>query len=165
MTTLIAPFDVQDPRFYLLECAIHGAPWSRAAFTGCAGKLYRSRALWVDGEAIGFTITHLVAGELTLMNIAVHPDKQGKGYGALLLQDLIDFASSGPWPYKAGKPRHYPIFLEVREHNHSAIALYRKYGFQDIGRRPNYYPPIPPATHKETAIVMRWTNKKRAAGS
>lgn len=153
MTTLIASFDVQDPQFYLLECVAHGAPWSRAAFTGCAGKHYRTRALWVNGVAVGFTISHLVAGELTLMNIAVHPDTQSKGYGAMLLQDLIDFASGGPLHCKAAL--NYPIFLEVREHNRSAIALYRKFGFQDIGRRPHYYPPIPPNTNKETAIVMR----------
>lgn len=145
MSQLIAPFDVHDPQFYLLECAAHGAPWSRAAFTGCDGKLYRTRALWIDGEVVGFTICHLVAGELTLMNIAVHPQAQGKGYGAILLKDLIDFASHGPLQHD-DTAIAYPIFLEVREHNHSALALYRKFGFKDIGRRPHYYPPIPP-TH------------------
>lgn len=154
MSRLIAPFDVSDPKFYLLECAAHGAPWSRAAFTGCEGTLYRTRALWVDGKPVGFTICHLVADELTLMNIAVHPKEQGKGYGAVLLQDLIDFASHGPAPDKQAQV-DYPIFLEVREHNTSALALYRKFGFQDIGRRPHYYPPLPPAITKETAILMR----------
>ena len=149
MSTLIAPFDVQDPKYYLLECAAHGAPWSRAAFSGCAGKLYRSRALWVGAQLVGFTICHVVAGEVTLMNIAVHPDAQGRGYGAVLMQDIIDFASD----QEGGL--NYAVFLEVREHNTAAIALYRKFGFRDIGRRPHYYPPVPPQSEKETALVMK----------
>lgn len=149
MTSVIAPFDVEDPKYYLLECAAHAVPWSRAAFRGCVGKLYRSRALWVDNELKGFTLCHVVAGEVTLMNIAVHPQAQGHGYGAVLMQDIIDFASD-----QHGALR-YPIFLEVREQNTAAIALYRKFGFQDIGRRPHYYPPVPPHTEKETAVVMK----------
>lgn len=146
---LLAPFNPEDPHFYLIECAAHGAPWSRATFKACIGRLYRTQALYVEGEAVGFTICHLVADELTLMNIAVHPEHQGKGYGALLLHDIIEFISD-----EQGK-RQRTVFLEVREHNSSAIHLYKKAGFQDIGRRPRYYPPIPPANEKETALVMR----------
>ena len=149
MAQLIAPFDPQDPKFYLIECAAHDAPWSRQSFVGCHGKHYRTRALWVHGKPVGFTICQVVAGEVTLMNIAVHPDQQGQGFGRLLMDDLMAFVSD-----QNGRLVN-PIFLEVRESNQSAIALYRKLGFRDIGRRPRYYPPIPPETDKETALVMR----------
>ncbi|WP_198675720.1 ribosomal protein S18-alanine N-acetyltransferase [Aliidiomarina sedimenti] len=149
LAKLIAPCDISAPEFYLIECAAHGAPWSRTSFNDCTGKYYRTQALYVDQKPVGFTICRLVADEVTLMNIAVHPEHQGKGYGALLLKDVLNYASD-----KQNQPQ-YKVFLEVRESNRSAIALYRKYGFQDIGRRPGYYPPVPPARKKETAIVMR----------
>lgn len=149
MAVLIAPFSISDPAFYQLECAAHGAPWSKPAFLSCSGRGYRLRGLWIDGKAQGFSICREVAGELTLMNIAVHPELRGKGLGALLLRDIIDYVSD------AFLKVHVPVFLEVREGNAAAIALYRKAGFRDIGRRPAYYPPIPPANEKETAVVMR----------
>lgn len=149
MAAIIAPFNIQDPQFYLIECAAHPVPWTRTTFQGCSGKHYRTYALWTEGKAVGFTICHIVSGEITLMNIAVAPNAQGKGYGALLLNDLIAYASD------MNSQQHSPIFLEVRESNQNAIQLYKKYGFQDIGRRPKYYPPIPPAITQETAVVMR----------
>lgn len=148
-THIIAPCDITAPEFYQLECAAHGAPWSKGAFTGCTGKHYRTQALYVNGRAVGFTICRLVADEVTLMNIAVHPSHQGKGYGERLLTDILDYADNHH------QQPTLTIFLEVRESNKSAIALYKKHGFRDIGRRPGYYPPIPPASKHETAIVMR----------
>lgn len=147
--TALVPFSVEDPDYYLIECAAHGAPWTRKTFQQCVGHLYLTRALLLNGMPVGFTICYLVADEVTLMNIAVHPKHQGKGYGKLLMRDILDFISD-----ETGK-RQRTLFLEVREHNTSAIALYKALGFSDIGRRPNYYPPIPPSTKPETAIVMR----------
>ena len=43
------------------------------------------------------------------------------------------------------------IFLEVRPSNPAAIALYHDEGFNEIGRRPNYYPA---KKGREDAIVM-----------
>lgn len=145
----IVPFNPADPTFYLIECAAHGAPWKRETFSQCTGRLYRTRALLASGKPVGFTICHIVADEVTLMNIAVHPHYQGRGYGRLLMEDLLNFISD-----EAGQ-RQRTIFLEVREHNTNAIELYRKLGFDDIGRRPGYYPPMSPNTNPETAIVMR----------
>ena len=155
-TLTIVPFNPADPKFYLIECAAHGAPWKRETFSQCTGRLYRTRALMVDGKPAGFTICHMVADEVTLMNIAIHPRYQGRGYGQLLMQDLLDFISD-----ETGE-RQRTIFLEVREQNMSAIALYNKLGFDDIGRRPGYYPPIPPNTSRESAIVMRLKPAKSA---
>lgn len=149
MAILIAPCNLQSPEFYLIECAAHGAPWSRNAFADCSGQYYRAIGLWHNGKPTGFSISRVIAGEITLMNIAVHPDAQGHGFGSLLLQDLVRFASD-----QHGQ-QHSPIFLEVRESNAAALALYKKWGFQDIGRRPGYYPPLPPDNERETAIVMR----------
>lgn len=145
----LVPFSATDPTYYRIETAAHGAPWSLSTFQQCVGHLYRTRALLINGEPVGFTICYLVADEVTLMNIAVHPKHQGNGYGKLLMQDILDFISD------RNGARQRTVFLEVREHNTSAIALYKALGFNDIGRRPGYYPPIAPSTTPETAIVMR----------
>lgn len=149
MAILIAPCNLQSPEFYLIECAAHGVPWSRNAFTDCSGQHYRATGLWHDNAPAGFCISRIIAGEITLMNIAVHPAAQGHGFGSLLLQDLVRFASD------QHGVQHSPIFLEVRESNTAALALYKKWGFQNIGRRPGYYPPLTAGGDAETAIVMR----------
>ena len=46
------------------------------------------------------------------------------------------------------------LWLEVREGNEPARALYASYGFVEKGRRPAYYPPIAPATEREAAVLM-----------
>lgn len=53
---------------------------------------------------------------------------------------------------KSGIPN---ITLEVRESNKVARSLYKKYGFEDAGRRPGYY-----TDNKEDAIIM-WRKAKQ----
>lgn len=43
------------------------------------------------------------------------------------------------------------VFLEVRPSNTPALALYHSEGFNEIGRRPRYYPA---AQGREDAVVM-----------
>ena len=43
------------------------------------------------------------------------------------------------------------VYLEVRPSNPAAIALYHSEGFNEIGRRPRYYPA---KDGREDAIVM-----------
>jgi len=46
-------------------------------------------------------------------------------------------------------------FLEVRESNHAAIALYLREGFAPVARRAGYYPAPHGAAGREDALVMR----------
>jgi ribosomal-protein-alanine N-acetyltransferase len=46
-------------------------------------------------------------------------------------------------------------FLEVRESNHAAIALYLREGFAPVARRAGYYPAPGGAGGREDALVMR----------
>ena len=66
-----------------------------------------------------------------MLNICIDPERQGRGHGRRLLRSLVKLARD------MGAAR---VFLEVRPSNPNAIALYHDEGFNEIGRRPRYYP-------------------------
>jgi ribosomal-protein-alanine N-acetyltransferase len=80
-------------------------------------------------RAVGFALSRGVLDEEELLLIAVDPAFRGRGVGATLLQRYIESAQA------RGKGR---LFLEMREGN-PADSLYRRAGFEPIGRRRNYY--------------------------
>jgi len=82
-----------------------------------------------DAPAVGFTLSRGALDEEELLLIAVHSSYRGRGIGARLLERFIEAAQA------RGSKR---LFLEMREGN-SADSLYRKAGFQPVGRRCNYY--------------------------
>jgi ribosomal-protein-alanine N-acetyltransferase len=79
--------------------------------------------------ATGFVLSRGVLDEEELLLIAVHPDHRGCGVGTALLQRFIEGAAA------RGRTN---LFLEMREGN-PAEALYRRFGFEPVGRRSNYY--------------------------
>jgi ribosomal-protein-alanine acetyltransferase len=98
-----------------------------------------SRAM-VD-QIVAFLVAHRVGAEWELENIVVSQKLQRRGVGFRLLSELIDHARA---------QKGSGIFLEVRESNGSARALYRKAGFQQTGVRYGYYAQPP-----EPAILYR----------
>ena len=106
-------------------------PWNEVAFRDCLKPNYSSWVLLVNDELIGFIIILQHESEGELMNLAIKPEYQRKGYAKLLLQHAIDFMKS------KGVAR---LLLEVRRSNHVAIQFYKKMGGQQIGLRKNYYP-------------------------
>lgn len=135
-------FDQLDT-LYEIETAAHLVPWPWPSFCRCFERGYLGRCYRLDGELAGFYWAMVGVDDIQLLNLAVDPAKQNNGIGAALLQDLIVRTEA------LGKEQ---LFLEVRESNASAIALYRKYGFCDVGQRVDYYPM--PFGGRETAIVM-----------
>lgn len=96
-----------------------------------------------DGKVTGFVVfREIFAGdaetlaEREILNIAVAPEHRGKGLAKALMAEIL--RGSGEF------------FLEVRESNSAARQLYRKLGFVEVARRPNYY-----ESPSETAIVMK----------
>jgi ribosomal-protein-alanine N-acetyltransferase len=77
-----------------------------------------------------------------VLNICIASGHQGRGHGRRLLRSLLQIARG------RGAER---VFLEVRPSNRAAIELYHQEGFNEIGRRPRYYP-----SHegREDALVM-----------
>lgn len=78
----------------------------------------------------GFIVWRTVADEAEIITIGVHPDARGAGIAMAMLTLLENEVK------KAGVKK---IFLEVSAENVPAIALYKKCGFIENGRRPKYY--------------------------
>ena len=81
-------------------------------------------------ESVGVLQWRHLGEEAEILDLAVRRDLRGQGLASFLLQNFLDHVSHSDVRL---------IFLEVREFNTSAIALYKKFGFQITGRRPNYY--------------------------
>jgi [ribosomal protein S18]-alanine N-acetyltransferase len=125
-----------------IEEAAYAFPWTLGIFRDCVRAGYGCWVLQRDQQIIGYGILNTAAGEAHILNLCIAPEAQGEGHGRHLLRRLVDLAR---WH------RVERIFLEVRPSNPRAIALYHSEGFNEIGRRPRYYP----AAHgREDAIVM-----------
>ncbi len=79
---------------------------------------------------VGFAGFWLIAGEIHISTIAVHPEERGRGRGEWLLLNLLLLAC-------ALNP--LLVTLEVRRGNTTAQALYQKYRFEEVGVRRRYY--------------------------
>ena len=126
-----------------IEAAGYEFPWTLGIFRDCLRAGYGCWVLARPGdEIVGYGILSVAAGEAHVLNVCVDPSEQGGGHGRRLMKRLIDLAR---W-HEAHR-----IFLEVRPSNTRAIALYHDLGFNEIGRRPNYYPA---KKGREDALVL-----------
>lgn len=99
----------------------------------------------LDQQIAGFLVARRVADEYDIEYIAVLPELQRQGLGGALLGHFVDIAI---------QENVCEIFLEVRESNTAARALYRKWCFSEAGRRKGYYTdPV------EDAIVYCWAGQ------
>ncbi|MGH9794305.1 MAG: ribosomal protein S18-alanine N-acetyltransferase [Candidatus Acidiferrales bacterium] len=109
------------------------AQWPAADIERLVGGEARGIQGWVGevgGELAGFLVMRSAPGEVEILNMAVVPQSRRAGVGSRLLRHALEVARA------AGAQR---VFLEVRESNRAAIALYARHGFQAAGRRENYY--------------------------
>lgn len=124
-----------------------GEAWSALQLAGTleqSSSFARQALHDQDGAAAGFTLCRTAGPEVEVLLIAVRPQHRGRGVGAL----LIDTACNDAFRRGASE-----IFLEVRENNLAARALYRKARFVDVGRRTDYY--AGSLGHRYAAITMR----------
>ncbi len=89
---------------------------------------------------LGFIGLWYLAGEIHVINLAVHPDYRRMGAGELLLIKGIELA---------GRLNAILMTLEVRVSNLEAQTLYSKYGFSQMGIRRSYY-----LDNREDAVIM-----------
>jgi [ribosomal protein S18]-alanine N-acetyltransferase len=125
-----------------IEQRAYEYPWTMQIFKDCLSAGYGCFVLGTEAEIFGYFILAVGAGEGHVLNVCIDPSEQGKGYGKRLMRRLMDLAR---W-HRAER-----IFLEVRPSNRSAIDLYHQLGFNEIGKRPRYYPA---KNGREDALVM-----------
>jgi ribosomal-protein-alanine N-acetyltransferase len=127
------------PQVISIERRSFTSPWSLAMFvlelskpSGiCLGAIQ-------EGRIVGYLICSRYDEAYHVMTVAVDPDHRRGGVASTLLEGMIE---------RAGADANYT--LEARVSNAGAIALYERYGFRGVGRRPRYY-----ADNGEDAIIM-----------
>lgn len=124
-----------------IEQRVHFSPWSEAIFarTLSSGKKI-SVVVWAE-QIIAYGVLSIVVDEAELLNLSVAEAFQGRGVGKFLLTHVLQALSETA----------VQIFLEVRESNLAAIALYETLGFCELDRRANYYPA---KNGKEDALIF-----------
>lgn len=125
-----------------IEQVAYEFPWDALTFRDCFNIGYNC---WIGekaGRVVCYGICTIGAGESHVLNICVAPDIQGQGYGRIMLEKLIEVAK---------EHRAETMFLEVRPSNQTAIRLYQRMGFNEIGSRKDYYPA---RKGREDALVM-----------
>jgi len=117
-------------------------PWPERSFRFEVTDNPASRA-WVvesDGKIVGMVVAWLLVDEAHIATIATHPDFRRQGIASkMLIHTLRSMMNEGA----------LTSVLEVRESNAAAQEMYRKFGFEESGRRPRYY-----RDNNEDAILM-----------
>ncbi len=138
---MIRPMTAADvPSVAALEKLCFSDPWSASLI---ASELDNPLSLWLvweeDGAAAAYLGVQRVPPQADVMNVAVSPALRRRGIARALFAEL-----------ERRLPEIDELFLEVRASNSGAIALYRTLGFEQVGRRPNYY--LDP---REDALILR----------
>jgi len=124
-----------------LEARCFPDPWSAEIFAAAFVRpVFAAFGIFGPEGLAAYATVHLVAGELEILNIAVAPERRGRGLGGQLLGHVLQHAD------KVGINRG---FLEVRAGNVPAKRLYARHGFVVVGARKRYY-----ADTGEDALVM-----------
>jgi ribosomal-protein-alanine N-acetyltransferase len=110
-------------------------PWSEDEFAALVADAavigFGAREAGHGGKApIGFVLARLAAGEAEILSIAVDRAHRRQGIGWLLMDAVLRHLHA---------ERAEALFLEVDEANAPALALYRRLGFVQVGKRPHYY--------------------------
>ncbi|HVZ48837.1 MAG TPA: ribosomal protein S18-alanine N-acetyltransferase [Gemmatimonadaceae bacterium] len=128
---------------HAIEVASFATPWSRASFRDVMMSDAARLVVATDatGAVVGFAVVVAAADEAELANLAVAPAARRSGVARNLVEHVLAAA-------EAGGARD--VFLEVRESNAAARALYAAFGFAEVGRRRAYY-----QAPDEDALVLR----------
>ncbi|MBI4962087.1 MAG: ribosomal protein S18-alanine N-acetyltransferase [Desulfomonile tiedjei] len=127
-----------------IEKVSFAAPWSRNMFLEeIANRAARLMVFKSEDTLVGYICFWEVLDEAHLMNVAVHPDYRGHGYGKFIMDQLEAMCLRDDLKR---------IILEVGRRNLPARRLYRKCGFSAIGFRKKYYSEL-----QDDALVMeKW---------
>ena len=126
-----------------IEQSAYGHPWSRGNFRDSLNPLFDAQCLWLEDELLGYFLAMRGFEEMHLLNITVAPARQGQGWAHMMLDALVLMSrqEGAQW-----------LWLEVRQSNLRALAVYERYGFRQVSIRKDYYPAD--RQQREHAVVM-----------
>jgi ribosomal-protein-alanine N-acetyltransferase len=142
------PSDI--PSVMRIERQSFAMPWQESTFRALMRRPSAALLTATAAEAgsavreegvVGFSALWFAADEAELGDLAVDPDHRGRGIGRQLLERSVEVAR---------RRGVRTLYLEVRESNTAARALYETHGFQLVGVRRGYY-----SEPREDACVMR----------
>ncbi len=140
----IRPMSLEDiPQVLAIDRASFALPWPESAYRFELETNTLSIALVAEeaGQVVGMIVAWLLVDELHVATIGVHPERRRSGIGRqLLAAALLAGLEHGA----------HMSTLEVRLGNLAAQALYRRFGYRVVGRRPRYY-----KDNNEDALLMK----------
>jgi ribosomal-protein-alanine N-acetyltransferase len=116
-----------------LHASLFDPPWDAASIRSLLDHPASTAFIVLVGngkQAAGFILGQLAADAAEILSIGVAEQWQRKGLGRRLVEGLARAAA------RADARR---LYLEVADDNAAALALYRRLGFAEVGRRPKYY--------------------------
>lgn len=132
-----------------IEKLCFSTPWTENGLREELSNSYARFFVALSGGAVaGYIGAHNIVGEVYITNVAVSPDFRRKGVAQGLVSFLLDFSEAENADF---------VTLEVRESNEAAQSLYKKAGFQVVGKRKDFYE-LP----KENAVLMTKYLKEQA---
>jgi ribosomal-protein-alanine N-acetyltransferase len=114
----------------ILQESPEAAAWSQESLLQLASIEPTAWVAEVNTAVVGFLIGRIAADEFEILNMAVSLAHRRRGIGSKLLESGLEFSRV------TGGAR---VYLEVRASNEPAIALYKRHGFTECGRRGQYY--------------------------
>lgn len=116
--------------------AIHAAcfgakAWPREDFEkALLAETDQLTCIYKDNSLCGFSHMRGNADSAEILTFGINPKNRDKGFGTALLSAALE---------RARNDGAADILLDVRQDNIPAISLYRRAGFERIGKRKNYY--------------------------
>ncbi len=142
VNSAISPFTQYDlPTIVSINEACDSFPWRLSHFEQSVSAKHHCVCVKVNTSIIGFAVTKINPFESELLQVGILPEYQKQGFASRLLLSVIDVC----------KAQSQQLFLEVRESNVAAIALYESLEFNCVGQRNNYYPA---AKGRENALIF-----------
>ncbi|MYN69588.1 ribosomal protein S18-alanine N-acetyltransferase [Streptococcus suis] len=127
----------------VMQSVYDQSPWTLEQIASSMASQDEDYYLAYEGqELVGFLAVQTVLDEMEILQIAVKTDFQRLGIASQLMAAVMDWDGD--------------IFLEVRESNSAAQALYTRQHFTKIGKRKDYY-----RNPVEDAVIMKRERDER----
>jgi len=143
MSLTIRRMTVEDvPAAHELDVSSFSLPWPERSlrFEVTDNLAARCWAAELDDLLVGMLVLWMIVDEAHIATVATHPDHRRQGIASqLLLEALRSAHTEGA----------RSALLEVRAGNQAAQEMYRKFGFEVVGRRERYY-----KDNYEDAVLM-----------